>query len=215
MNNAAIIKSLFALCVFWLQGSSFVTADSQLTVVLNSCTGDTSDFEVLSADISCGGYSCTWGKEANFQGTYQIGSGGGYYGVDNYVPVITAYAWGMSVFNDTVDICDDVSSSSGSSCPAAGTYTFSTHADLPTVSNWASTFSSFIRLTLTTEIDFGDEFVQCTFSVAGRNQSSYYLIGFSAMGVAALLGFNLFKSCRSIETVGDGKEELVAGGTMA
>ncbi len=184
----------------------FALGDSQLSVNLKSCSGDTQTFKVVSAGMNCDNY-CTWGSEANFQGTYSIG----YYGLENAYPRITASAWGMTVFNGTVDICDNghVSSSSGSTCPATGSYTFSTHADLPNAPSWVSSFASYISVTLVTDIDFGDDYVQCSFAVSGRNynnSSAYFISG--AILFSGLMAFGIVKRRRRIVTEGDIREKL-------
>ncbi len=196
-----------SLCIIF---SHFMVAlgDSQLSVNLKSCSGDTQMFTVVSAGIICDNY-CTWGSEASLQGTYSIG----YYGLDNESPLITASAWGITVFNRTVDICDNghVSSSSGSTCPASGSYTFSTHARLPNAptNSWVSSFASYISISVVTDIDFGDDFVQCSFVVSGstyNNSSAYFISG--AILFSGLMAFGMAKRRRRIATEGDIREKL-------
>ena len=72
-----------------------------LSVSVQQCTGDTDTFSIDYLSITCDDY-CTWGSDGTFTGSYTLGDN-----VSTDSPVISAKIWGVTAYNETVDICDN------------------------------------------------------------------------------------------------------------
>ncbi len=142
-------------------------AGQQFSVSVDACSGSGDTFSLDSVSIVCDGF-CYWGSTASFQGTFTIGESGVY----TQYPTLSAKAWGMEIYNSnnssSLDLCGNVQSTSGGSCPSEGTYTFVANATLPQSKSF-SVFSSSMHMTVATLFDFTDEEVICSFSVTSTN----------------------------------------------
>jgi hypothetical protein len=111
-------------------------ADAWYTPQFNIAMGDgsfngadvVSSFTIDIIGITCNG-ACMFGSTARFEGNFTIGDTG----VSSNYAYIDANAWGVKMFNDTIDLCSEgnVTSIEGSACPAVGSYSFAFEMALP------------------------------------------------------------------------------------
>ena len=120
-------------------------ADAWYTPQFNIAMGDgcfngadvSSSFTIDTIGITCDG-ACTFNSTARFEGNFTIGNTG----VSSNYAHIDAKAWGVKMFNDTIDLCSEgnVTSIDGGACPATGSYSFAFEMALPD-----KTFSLFLK----------------------------------------------------------------------
>jgi hypothetical protein len=164
-----------------------------LSVSVQQCTGDTDTFSIDYLSITCDDY-CTWGSDGTFTGSYTLGDN-----VSTDSPVISAKIWGVTAYNETVDICDNgnIYNAYGSYCPDAGTYQYVANTELPGSPNsWYTTFSTWVSFIAYTTIDFGDAVVVCQIKIEGQNydsSSSSYMIAGSTMLFVGFAAFRMKK----------------------
>mmetsp|Transcript_7217 Transcript_7217/g.13713 ORF Transcript_7217/g.13713 Transcript_7217/m.13713 type:complete len:246 (+) Transcript_7217:113-850(+) len=117
------ILSILLLSLSYVQASNF-------TVALYKCKGDTDVVMLDSATITCDGSEyCTWGSVAQVSGAFTIQED-----LESSVAEVKAKAFGNKYFDDEIDICNYVQGPTipeGLTCPAAGTYGYSTEFTLP------------------------------------------------------------------------------------
>mmetsp|Transcript_7222 Transcript_7222/g.13718 ORF Transcript_7222/g.13718 Transcript_7222/m.13718 type:complete len:241 (+) Transcript_7222:113-835(+) len=117
------ILSILLLSLSYVQASNF-------TVALYKCKGDTDVVMLDSATITCDGSEyCTWGSVAQVSGAFTIQED-----LESSVAEVKAKAFGNKYFDDEIDICNYVQGPTipeGLTCPAAGTYGYSTEITLP------------------------------------------------------------------------------------
>ena len=217
MIHLRIFTPLLFLCTI-LNTPPSTHAAQELRVWVDECTGDTDTFIIDYLTITCEDY-CTWGSNGTYDGSYTLGED-----VATETPIVTNKIWGLTRFNDTVDICDEgsVSNDDGDRCPDAGTYGYETEASLPGSPNsWYSWIASWMTVTVHSTIDFGDAVVVCKIKIKGMKyeqeeedsssySSSYMIAGSSTvmfLGFAA--AFNLKKRGIVVAGDGDGREQLV------
>lgn len=183
-------------------------ADAWYTPQFNIAMGDgcfngadlSSSFTIDTIGITCDG-ACTFNSTARFEGNFTIGDKG----VSSNFAYIDANAWGVKMFNDTIDLCSEgnVTSIDGGACPAAGSYSFAFEMALP-----AKTFSIFLKSTNATativELD-SDETVMCSFEVKSeyswtKSNSSSTVV---ASGVVLLAVFGIKRRHRRVRSLDD------------
>ena len=190
-------------CLFFSNAPQTLADGQELSVSVSQCQGDTNTFSIDYVTISCDDY-CTWGSEATFSGSYTIGNS-----LSTESPVITAKVWGMTSFDDTVDICDNgnVYNDNGDYCPDIGTYGFITSTTVPgSPSSWYATFATWLSFTVYTTFDFGDAVVVCEVNVEGQNyasSSSSYIISGSALMFVGIVAALRMKNRRRIISTGE------------
>jgi hypothetical protein len=179
-------KLVLTLLTIFICSQDVFAGDQYISVNLKKCTGDTSVFKVESVSLSCNDGPCDWGSSATLSGNYTIGN-------ENITqtPVVSASIWGVNLFNDTVDICDDgkVSNAEGDVCPDAASYEYIVETDIPGFS-WLNPLMSWFSIGVSTTFDFGDASVTCELQAKVNESSSSYstmLIGSVAIGSALII----------------------------
>jgi hypothetical protein len=186
--NTINILSLFLLCISHVNATAF-------TVVYKRSKGDNHVINMDSASITCDGSSyCTWGSEAQVTGQFTIYS-------DLTSPTADVITRGFGFRNkthDELDICDYVDSSlSGTECPAAGTYTFSTQVTFPSdiKESWYNVFVENTFGKYEVKFTFQDEGIWVKFIFrlftenSRRNRNRVSAGAILAVGVAAAFGY--------------------------
>ena len=181
LSNQSFVKmikyygSLKCMCLFLLLNSApQALAEKKyiVSVELIECTGDTDVFNIDYLSVTCEDY-CTWGSEGNVTGAYTLG---------NYLPTdfpeVTFTVWGMTGFDETVDICDNrtVSNDNGDYCPTNGTYYYYDNLELPgKPETWWAIFLSWFTLRATEHLnfDFGEAVIECKVKIEGGNNGFF------------------------------------------
>mmetsp|Transcript_7219 Transcript_7219/g.13715 ORF Transcript_7219/g.13715 Transcript_7219/m.13715 type:complete len:241 (+) Transcript_7219:155-877(+) len=108
---------------------SYVNA-TNFTIALKECSGDIDVVTLDSVALDCEGSEyCTWGSVAQVSGAFTIVED-----LESSVAEVKAKAFGNKYFDDEIDICNYVQGPTipeGLTCPAAGTYGYSTEITLP------------------------------------------------------------------------------------
>jgi hypothetical protein len=175
------INLTLSILTFLFYSTAIVLANDTVAVIFKTCTGDTSVFKVENVSLSCGDDPCTWGADATVSGNYTFGDE-----VATETPIVHASFWGLTLFNDTVDICDDgtVTNSDGDVCPSIGTYEYYSDTKLPGFS-LLSWLTSWFNIVVSTTFDFGNAEVVCKVQVKGNrssSSSSAMIVGSVALG---------------------------------
>lgn len=105
-------------------------------------------------------------------------------------PKVHAYAGGMPVYNRQTNICQSLSSSSGSDCPSAGTYSGSFDYTIPGSENsYLTKFSWGQSINVVVGFDFGDGTSNECSSTVVLNSGSYSMAAYSmAAGALVVVG---------------------------
>mmetsp|Transcript_16828 Transcript_16828/g.46473 ORF Transcript_16828/g.46473 Transcript_16828/m.46473 type:complete len:218 (-) Transcript_16828:105-758(-) len=168
------------LALLLVQTTEVSASSAAVQVTMQGCSGGSLSFDSLS--MSCADSYCTWGSEATISGSYTLSSDLS----SGDTPVkVTASMLGITVYDGQAQLCKGVESTTGSSCPSAGTYSFSTKETLPLSDDkWYSSISGGL-LTAKIKANFQDLGSTCTFQVKIR-KSGYSMTRTATITGAAL-----------------------------
>jgi len=116
----------------------------------------------------------------------------------------------VQILNKEVDLCGKLSSSSGSTCPSAGSYTLdSFHFTIPGEGDeWYSQYGYWGRsIPLKVSFDFGSSTGYCSAYVILKKNNGYQM-AYGVLGVVGLVGVAIgFRRRRKMATLQLGEEE--------
>lgn len=177
--NALFMLLLFALAVQATEAATAFLIKSGTP----QCTGD---FLLERLTVSCGN-ECTFGASVDIDGTIYSK-----YGFSTKPVTLTVKACIFSVICKTlvqeeIYMCDvGLTPTDGQSCPATGSYEYSTSMKLPgdDGQDWFKGYN--VGITATFENDYTS--TECSLTVkAVKASNSYQMISFSVLGAAVLL----------------------------